>query len=530
MATTSFSSPARSRILLLFLLGALPAGAVEFFPNPFEITAGAATLTVDIQRIPLPGERAGYDDDELDTFEWFAPSDWPTGPSVRLPRAAIVRPDTVRVQIPAELLKGSGFAYIVYTMDPAVRRERQAISVYLNRAPHIEGTLAAGAVGTRMSQTLEAVDGSGPFQWSIASGSLPPGVALVGRAQSADFVGVPTTAGSYTFALRVVDKFRISAEKSYTLTIAAPPGPPVRISTAALPSATVGIPYQAPLQATGGTAPYQWSSTGGLPPGLSISASGVLSGTPTSAGTYNVAVRAVDAAGVVDQKTFALAVEAIVTLMSFNAASFESGVAAPESLVSGFANLPPGALTVSVRDTGARVLFNSSSQINYLVPAGLATGTATVTVRVADRIVATGTLSIQSVAPGLFTANADGKGVAAATYIRGSFGAQSAGSAFTCASSGGCQPQPIDLGGENDSVYLAFYGTGIRGRTALSGVTATVGGEPVPAVFAGPQSEFQGVDQVNLGPLPRTLASRGTVTVQLTVDGKNANPVMIAVR
>jgi uncharacterized protein (TIGR03437 family) len=79
-------------------------------------------------------------------------------------------------------------------------------------------------------------------------------------------------------------------------------------------------------------------------------------------------------------------------------------------------------------------------------------------------------------------------------------------------------------------VYVSFYGTGIRGRSALSAVTVTLGGQGIPCFFSGPTSEFPGMDQVNIGPLPGALAGRGEVDVVLTVAGKPANTVTLTIR
>lgn len=73
----------------------------------------------------------------------------------------------------------------------------------------------------------------------------------------------------------------------------APSGGNVVVTTASLPTGTVGSAYAVQMQASGGTAPYHWSATG-LPPGLSLSSSGLLSGTPTSAGAFNPAFTAFD--------------------------------------------------------------------------------------------------------------------------------------------------------------------------------------------------------------------------------------------
>lgn len=73
---------------------------------------------------------------------------------------------------------------------------------------------------------------------------------------------------------------------------------PLVITTLSLPSATVGSSYSGTLNASGGIAPYTWTViSGALPPGLSLSTSGVISGTPTTAGTYNFTVQVIDPLG-----------------------------------------------------------------------------------------------------------------------------------------------------------------------------------------------------------------------------------------
>lgn len=89
---------------------------------------------------------------------------------------------------------------------------------------------------------------------------------------------------------------------------------------------------------------------------------------------------------------------------------------------------------------------------------------------------------------------------------------------------------PIDLGPEGDQVTLLLFGTGIRGRSALAAVTCTIGGVSVPVSFAGSQGDLVGLDQINVGPLPRALAGRGEVDLVLLVDGKAANTVRISIR
>jgi len=89
---------------------------------------------------------------------------------------------------------------------------------------------------------------------------------------------------------------------------------------------------------------------------------------------------------------------------------------------------------------------------------------------------------------------------------------------------------PIDLGPTFHDLFLILYGTGIRFRSSPGNVTASIGGASVPVQFAGPAPGLVGVDQINLGPLPRSLAGRGEVEVALTVDGKVANLVRVSIR
>lgn len=234
-----------------------------------------------------------------------------------------------------------------------------------------------------------------------------------------------------------------------------------------------------------------------------------------------------------------------------SAASFLGTEASSEQIVALFgANLATGTqiadtvplpttllgTTVKVRDSAgtersAPLFFVSSGQINAQIPPGTANGSAQVVITSGDGKVSTGTIQISGVAPGLFTANSSGAGVAAATALRVSAnGSQSFEpvSMFDAAQSRFVSV-PIDLGPETDQVFLVLNGTGIRGRTALTAVTATIGGTAARVDYAGSQNTFVGLDQVNIL-IPRSLISRGEVDVVLTVDGKPANTVRVNIK
>ena len=238
----------------------------------------------------------------------------------------------------------------------------------------------------------------------------------------------------------------------------------------------------------------------------------------------------------------------ISMISSVSAASLSTGPVATESIVSGFgANLALGSETarslplpttmagidVAVTDQSgatrsAPLFFVSSTQVNYLVPAGTSAGEAGVEVRLASQVLSKGTIQVATVAPGVFSANSNGAGIAAALASR-----VRADGSQVVEQVARFDPieqrfvgDPIELGPDGDQVILLLFGTGLRSARS---VTATVGGETAEVLFAGAQPEFVGVDQINIR-LPRSLSGRGEVEIVLTADDQTSNRVTINVR
>ncbi|MGE5689875.1 MAG: Ig domain-containing protein [Pseudomonadota bacterium] len=165
---------------------------------------------------------------------------------------------------------------------------------YVRVLPRLEVTTASlGPVraGTSLDVQLTAA-GGGTQSWSVVAGTLPGGLTLSSSGRLTGYVGGP---GSSTFTVRVQDPGpRRTGDKQYTLVVAGP----VSLAVAAAGASEVGVPLRATPTATGGAAPYAWSVSGALPPGVTLdAATGALAGTPTAAGSYRATLTVTDAVG-----------------------------------------------------------------------------------------------------------------------------------------------------------------------------------------------------------------------------------------
>jgi uncharacterized protein (TIGR03437 family) len=187
-----------------------------------------------------------------------------------------------------------------------------------------------------------------------------------------------------------------------------------------------------------------------------------------------------------------------------------------------------GGTSVTITDsssvTAALPLFYAGpTQINAEIPQTASTGTATLTITTPSGT-QTASVMLAAVAPGLFTANQNGKGVAAAQLVTNeSNGQQTVVDIFNspCAA-GSCVGVP--LGVSSGQTALVLFGTGIRNRASLSDVAVTIGSQTLPAFYAGPAPNYTGLDQVNVL-LPASLAGTGTVNITVSLSGTESNVV-----
>lgn len=159
-------------------------------------------------------------------------------------------------------------------------------------------SLPDGVIGQDYSRALSAAGGSAPYRWTIINGRLPDGLQL---SDDGNITGRPTTDGEVSFTVQVTEQSGQTATQ--VLSIDINPAPQLTIlSQNPLPAAAVGVPYRYELHATAGAAPYTWvkkkkAKFGTLPGGITLSADGVLSGTPTAEGTNDFTILVNDAQG-----------------------------------------------------------------------------------------------------------------------------------------------------------------------------------------------------------------------------------------
>ncbi|HEY0232138.1 MAG TPA: ice-binding family protein [Dokdonella sp.] len=168
--------------------------------------------------------------------------------------------------------------------------------------------LPAATIGAAYAQTLTASGGTAPYSFSVIAGALPAGLSL---SAGGVISGTPTGTGSFTFTIRATDSAGCFGDQEYTLVINAAACGTVTLAPATLPATVADVAYSQTLTAAGGTGPYTFAVVAGaLPAGLSLATNGLLSGTPTNAGSYSFTVRATDSLGCSGDQAYTVVVNA----------------------------------------------------------------------------------------------------------------------------------------------------------------------------------------------------------------------------
>jgi hypothetical protein len=164
--------------------------------------------------------------------------------------------------------------------------------------------LGVWSVGSSYNVYLYACCASG-LNWTLVSGTLPPGLTL---SSSGQIGGVLTTLGTYSFMISATDQSNATNAglREFTLTVS----PLMLNGSSSLPFGSVGSAYAQDLTAAGGTGVLTWTVAANnyLPPGLGLSSSGVISGTPTQTGQFQFTLTATDSSGATGSWAFTMAV------------------------------------------------------------------------------------------------------------------------------------------------------------------------------------------------------------------------------
>jgi hypothetical protein len=216
---------------------------------------------------------------------------------------------------------GSPFSFTVQVSDGAVpvNTATKALSIAITSISVTPSFLPDGDVNTLYTdQAFAASGGTGPYTWQVTAGALPGGLTL---SSGGVVSGIPTAIGNYNFTVTVTDGLSVTGSQAVTLRINALP----TIQTNSLPGGNLGVAYSQTMVATGGSGAYTWSiSSGALPGGLTLNTStGVISGTPNAANTFNFTARVLDSLGANDTQDFTIIISSGLTI---NTSSLGDGV------------------------------------------------------------------------------------------------------------------------------------------------------------------------------------------------------------
>jgi len=159
---------------------------------------------------------------------------------------------------------------------------------------------ASACVDVPYYQTIPRVGGIPPLTYDIIGGSLPPGINPLQLTDGVTLAlqGTPTAGGTYNFTVTArssIDTNGQLATHNYTIEV-------LEITNAqSLPNGQANVPYSQQLLTAGGTAPFTFGVVdGALPPGLSLSSSGLIDGTPTygNYGAFDCIVNFTDSTGI----------------------------------------------------------------------------------------------------------------------------------------------------------------------------------------------------------------------------------------
>ena len=319
--------------------------------------------------------------------------------------------------------------------------------------------------------TLAATGGTGSYtSWTVSSGALPAGITL---ANDGTLSGTPTTAGSYSFTVRVTDTASNAATATFTLAVEST----LAVSTTSLPSAAVNNSYSQKLAASGGSGGYTWAVSGSetntlATYNLSLASDGTVSGTPTTTGTATFTAIVTDSASHTATQVFNVVISSLVV----NTGTLNYGVVGSTYSQTLTATGGSGSYTWSVISGGSALsnLGLDLTSAGVLTSGGVTltkTGSAAFTAQVKDsnNVTATADYTVYVYAALSFTTTSLNSAVYNATYS-GAIGVTGGSGSYTWTVNGSSIPA-------TGAATTLTNGGGLTG-SCTGGSTLALGGLP----------------------------------------------------
>ncbi|WP_169055411.1 putative Ig domain-containing protein [Rhizobium sp. P44RR-XXIV] len=357
------------------------------------------------------------------------------------------------------------FAYTATNADGTSAPASVSVTVSVPTVAINPAALSSGSIATAYSQAITATGGTAPYSYAVTAGALPAGVSL--NASTGAITGTPTAGGTFNVTISATDSSTgtgapFTGSKAYTVTVGAPT---ITITPTTLPAATVAAAYSQTITASGGTGTYSYAITAGaLPAGLTLSPAGVLAGTPTASGNFNITITATDSSTGSGPFTGSRAYTLAVSVQPPIANAVAATVAANSSNNPITLNITGGApASVAIASAAAHGTATASgTSITYTPTAGYSgTDSFTYTATNASGTSAPASVSVTITAPTLSFSPPSGAlpaGIVTTAYSQ------------TVTASGGTSPYSYSLTGTLPSGLALNHATG-----AITGTPTTPG-------------------------------------------------------
>jgi uncharacterized protein (TIGR03437 family) len=430
----------------------------------------------------------------------------------------------------------------------------------------VASPLPSGTANAAYSAPLAAAGGTGPYSYEVVEGALPPGLSISGSAIS----GTPSAAGTFLATVQVTDHSTPPIQGLSPLELTIDPAGTsalrITVNAAPLPIGTVGAAYgPISLTAAGAAGPLTWSASS-LPPGMTLSAAGVLAGSPSTDGSAGPVTAAIvsDTAALVTLPAVNLTQAGMIRLAVttpapgggtsnevpfqvygpnpqitavVNSASYQQGTLAPGDVIAIFGvGLGPSTLTifdpstppipavlagtsVTINGTAAPILYTSGSTIGAIVPYSISGSAAQVVVSyngLASQPFAT---AVAASDPGIYSLASSGQGQGAILNYDSSSGNFSINASSNPAAKGSIVVLYITGAGATTSAVSNQLIPTSPAVTPVQSPTVTIGGQGATVLAAqAPPGSIPGLIQLNVT-VPATVKAGQAVPIVVTVGG-----------